>query len=120
MLFDSSNKVAINLMSIAILRDILETGTFIFFSLIKVHSNPHAISLSDVVNVKIRNNVTIYNNLTPLIIARFMFNVIKNTITKTKRYITHTLKAFDRYARKSIFVNPITNVKNNEKSNKDT
>ena len=119
-ILDSSKIVEINLISIAILSDALETGKLIFLRQAKAHSNPHAISLNDVVKVKIKNKMIIKNNFKVHIKAIVGFkNIHKNIINKV-RYKGQTNNAFDTYALTSILDKPIIISKKADKIPSDT
>ena len=103
-----------------ILSDALETGKLIFLRQAKAHSNPHAISLNDVVKVNIKNKMIIKNNFKVHIKAVIGFkNIHKNIINKV-RYKGQTNNAFDTYALTSILDNPIIISKKADKIPSDT
>lgn len=91
-----SNKVDRNLIESDIPSDILETGTPNLLRELKRHSNPHAISLREVVKVSIKNKVIIIINFKIINNEKEKLSVIKKHIKATKTYNGQSIKTLDK------------------------
>ena len=79
----------------AILRDMLETGMPTFFNGEKKISNHHAISLNEVVNVKIINNIIINMNFKAIKSDNKRLNDIKYIMVNKVQYNGQSIKTFE-------------------------
>ena len=68
--------------------------TFLFDCFVQRHSNPQAISLKEVVNVRIKNKNIINTNFEVINIETNKFLVIKNDKSITSTYIGQTKTMF--------------------------
>ncbi len=114
-----SNKVDRNLIESDIPSDTLDTGTPIFLSGLKRHSNPHAISLRDVVKVSIKNKVIIIINFKIINSEKEKLSVIRKHIKANVTYNGQSIKMFDKYTPGFISVFIKINIKTKEKIKSD-